>query len=79
VKQPEPKSGAWNAVSIFAPMVSERSNMRFAVVSLLSMGIDLLLFHRLLATGANIELSQVTSFFAGAIVNFALNVRRTFS
>jgi len=53
--------------------------MRFAVVSLLSMGIDLLLFHRLLATGANIELSQVTSFFAGAIVNFALNVRRTFS
>jgi len=43
------------------------------------MVIDLLVFQVLVAAGANIDLSQVTSFFSGAIFNFGLNARGTFA
>ncbi len=65
--------------SILIPMLSEQINKRFAAVSLLGMVIDLLVFQVLVAAGANIDLSQVTSFFSGAIFNFGLNARGTFA
>ena len=62
--------------SILASIVSEPSVKRFARVGLLGMAIDLLVFQVLIAAGASIEPSQITSFFAAAIFNFVLIARR---
>ena len=66
-------------VSILIPVLSEQINKRFAVVGLLGMTIDLLVFQVLVAVGANTDLSQMASFFSGAIFNFGLNARGTFA
>ena len=63
----------WPTASILIPMLREQINKRFAVVSLLGMAIDLLVFRVLFAVGANTDLSQMASFFSGAIFNFGLN------
>ena len=63
------------ATAIVISMLNERSNKRFAVVGLIGMAIDLLMFRILVAMTVNPDLSQVASFFSGAIVNFALNAR----
>ena len=59
--------------SILVTAAIDKCSMRFVDVGLLSMVIDLLVFQVLFALGANLELSQITSFFAGAILSFALN------
>ena len=63
------------ATAIVLSMLNEQSNKRFAVVGLIGMAIDLLMLRILVAKGVNPDLSQVASFFLGAIVNFALNAR----
>ncbi len=73
VKQSEPKNGAWDSMrSNLVNAIVEGCNMRLVGVSLLAMVIDLLVFQVLLALGANVEMFQITSFFAGAILIFAL-------
>jgi dolichol-phosphate mannosyltransferase len=56
-----------------ANAVIDGCTMRLVGVSLLGMVIDFLVFEGLLALGIAAELSQITSFFAGAIVIFGLN------
>ena len=74
MKQPEPKNAVWESPgSTLAAAVVDRCDMRFAAVSGLSMAIDLLVFQILFALEAGLDLSQITSFFAGAILSFALN------
>ena len=74
MKQAEPKNTAWDSTrSILVTAAIDKCNMRFLGVGLLSMVIDLLVFQVLFASGANLELSQIISFFAGAILSFALN------
>ena len=68
-------SEAWPTAAIVISRLNERSNKRFAVVGLLGMAIDLFVFRMLVAMTVNPDLSQVASFFSGAIVNFALNAR----
>jgi len=68
-------SEAWPTAAIVISMLNGRSNKRFALVGLIGMAIDLLMFRILVAKGVNPDLSQVASFFSGAIVNFALNAR----
>jgi dolichol-phosphate mannosyltransferase len=63
------------ATAIVISSLNEQSNKRFAVVGLLGMAIDLFVFRMLVAMTVNPDLSQVASFFSGAIVNFALNAR----
>jgi dolichol-phosphate mannosyltransferase len=73
MKQAEPNNIAW-ARSILVNALIDRCNIRFVVVGLLGLVIDLLLFQLLFALGINFEPAQITSFFAGAILNFALNL-----
>jgi dolichol-phosphate mannosyltransferase len=74
MKQAEPKNPVWDSTrSTLVTAVIDRCNIRFLGVGLLSMVIDLLVFQVLFASGANLELSQIISFFAGAILSFALN------
>ena len=74
MKQAEPKNPVWDSTrSTLVTAVIDRCNMRFVAVGLLSMVIDLLVFQVLFASGANLDLSQIISFFAGAILSFALN------
>ena len=74
MKQAEPKNPVWDSTrSTLVTAVIDRCNMRFVGVGLLSMVIDLLVFQVLFASGANLDLSQIISFFAGAILSFALN------
>src|SRR4029453_14993387 len=76
MKRAELKNGVRDSTrSIVVNAVVDRCNMRFVGVGVLGMVIDLLLFQVLFALGANLELSQITSFFAGALSNFALNAR----
>jgi dolichol-phosphate mannosyltransferase len=56
--------------------VIDRCNTRFVVVGLLGMVIDLLVFQILFRLGIPFEASQIASFFAGAILSFALNAKR---
>jgi dolichol-phosphate mannosyltransferase len=73
VKESEPKNGAWDSTrSHLVNAIVEGCNMRLVSVSLLAMVIDLLVFQVLLALGTNVEMFQITSFFAGAILIFAL-------
>ena len=53
--------------SILVTAAIDKCSMRFVGVGLLSLVIDLLLFQVLFALGAGLELSQITSFFGGAI------------
>jgi dolichol-phosphate mannosyltransferase len=74
MKQAEPKNPVWDSTrSTLVTAVIDRCNMRFLGVGLLSMVTDLFMFQVLFASGANLELSQIISFFAGAILSFALN------
>ena len=74
MKRAEPKNPVWDSTrSILMTAAIEKCNIRFVAVGLLSLVIDLLLFQLLFALGASLELSQITSFFAGAILSFALN------
>jgi len=74
MKRAEPKNPVWDSTrSMLMTAAIEKCNMRFVAVGLLSLVIDLLLFQLLFALGASLELSQITSFFAGAILSFALN------
>src|SRR5262245_56196584 len=59
--------------SIVVNVAIERCSTRFAVVALLGMAIDLLMFQVLSITGTHFGLSQIASFFVGAILSFALN------
>ena len=59
--------------SILVNAANDKCNMRFVYIALLSMALDLLVFQVLFALGANLELAQITSFLAGAILSFALN------
>jgi dolichol-phosphate mannosyltransferase len=56
-----------------ANAVIEGCTMRLVGVSLLGMIIDFLVFAGLFALGTGVELSQITSFFAGAVLIFALD------
>jgi hypothetical protein len=74
MKRAEPKNGVWDSTrSILVNAVIDGSNLRFAAVVLLGMVIDLLLFQLLFTLGINLELWQITRFFGGAILSFALN------
>jgi dolichol-phosphate mannosyltransferase len=76
MKQARTKNLLWESSrSPVANAVSERCNAQFVVVGLLSMAVDFLVFQVLLLGGAHFELSQIASFFAGAILNFALNLQ----
>src|SRR5207247_8991257 len=73
-KQAKSRHAVWHSTrSIMVTAVIEQCNKRFVAVGLLSMVIDLLVFQVLFALGAILELSQITSFFTGAILSFALN------
>jgi dolichol-phosphate mannosyltransferase len=74
VKEFETKNSAWDFTrSRMVNAVIEGRTMRIAGVSLFSMVIDFLVFEGLLALGTALELSQITSFFAGAVLIFALD------
>jgi dolichol-phosphate mannosyltransferase len=74
MKQPEPKNAMWESPgSTLVAAVIDRCDMRFAAISGLSMAIDLLVFQIFFALGAGLGPSQITSFFAGATLSFALN------
>ena len=74
MKQPEPKNAVWESpASSLTAAVVDRCDMRFAAVSGLSMAIDLLVFQILFGLGVGLDLSQITSFFAGAMLSFVLN------
>ncbi len=74
MKSAEPKNAVWESTrSILLSAANDKCNMRFAYIALLSMALDLLVFQVLFALGAHLELAQITSFFAGAILSFALN------
>src|SRR4029453_9332903 len=74
MKRAEMKNGVRDSTrSILVNAAIDRRNLRFVAIGLLGMVIDLLVFQILFALGANLELSQITSFFAGAILSFALN------
>src|SRR4030095_6949172 len=76
MKQAGTKNVLWEATrSIVVNVASERSNTRSVVVGLLGMVIDLLVFQVLFIAGTHFELSQIASFFAGAILSFALNTQ----
>lgn len=74
MKQLEPKNALWDSPgSTLAAAVIDRCNMRFATVSALSMAMDLIVFQILFGLGAGFSVSQITSFFTGATISFALN------
>ena len=74
MKQSEPKNAVWESpASSLTAAVVDRCDMRFAAASSLSMAIDLLVFQLLFGLGVGLDLSQITSFFAGAMLSFALN------
>ena len=76
MKQAGTKNVLWEATrSIVVNVAIERCNTRFVVVGLLGMVIDLLVFQVLFIAGTHFELSQIASFFAGAILSFALNAQ----
>ena len=80
MKQAEPKNPVWDSTrSILVTAVIDKCNMRFVAVGLLGLVIDLLLFQLFFALGLSFEASQITSFFAGAILNFSLNLHRSAS
>ena len=77
MKQAEPKNAVVESTrSILVNAANDKCNMRFVYSALLSMALDLLVFQALFALGANLELAQITSFLAGAILSFALNADR---
>jgi len=74
MKRAEPKNGVWDSTrSILVSTAIDKCSMRFVGVGLLSLVIDLLLFQLLFALGAGLEFSQITSFFGGVVLSFALN------
>ena len=74
MKQARTENVPWKSPrSAVVNAVRERCNAQFVVVGLLSMAVDFLVFQVLLLGGAHFELSQIVSFFTGAILNFALN------
>ena len=74
MKSVEPNNAVWESTrSILLSAANGKCNMRFAYIALLSMALDLLVFQVLFALGAHLELAQITSFFAGAILSVALN------
>src|SRR5262245_60761318 len=74
MKRAELKNGVWDSTRcILATTAIDKGSMRFVRVGLLSLVIDLLLFQLLFALGAGLELSQIASFFGGAVLSFALN------
>lgn len=76
MKRIEPKNGVWDSTRcILLNAAIDGSNWRFVAVGFLSMFIDLLAFQVLFALGADLEPSQIASFFAGALLNFTLNAR----
>ena len=73
MKQAGTKNLPWEVTrSIVVNVAIERCNTRFVIVGLLGMAIDLLVFQVLFIAGTHFELSQIGSFFAGAISSFAL-------
>src|SRR5499433_3745291 len=76
MKQAGTKNVLWEVTrSIVVNVAMERCNTRFVVVGLLGMAVDLLVFQVLFIAGTHFELSQIASFFAGAILSFALNTK----
>ena len=76
MKRAELKNGVRDSTrSILVNAAIDRRNLRFVAIGLLGIVIDLLVFQVLFASGANLESSQIISFFAGALSNFALNAR----
>lgn len=76
MKRAELKNGVRDSTrSILVNAAIDRRNLRFVAIGLLGIVIDLLVFQVLFASGANLEPSQIISFFAGALLNFALNAR----
>jgi dolichol-phosphate mannosyltransferase len=76
MKRAELKNGVRDSTrSILVNAAIDRRNLRFVAIGLLGIVIDLLVFQVLFASGANLEPSQIISFFAGALSNFALNAR----
>ncbi len=74
MKQAGTKSVLWESTrSIVVNAAIEQCNTRFVIVGLLGMAIDLLVFQLLFIAGTDFELSQIASFFAGAMLSFALN------
>ncbi|HXV83091.1 MAG TPA: GtrA family protein, partial [Candidatus Binatia bacterium] len=77
MKQAETKNVLWDSRrSIVVNAAIDRCNTRFVVVGLLGMVIDFLVFQVLFRLGTPFEPSQIASFFAGAILSFALNAER---
>ena len=76
MKQAGTKNVLWEVTrSIVVNVAIERCNTRFVVVGLLGMAVDLLVFQVLFIAGTHFELSQIASFFVGAILSFALNTQ----
>jgi dolichol-phosphate mannosyltransferase len=78
MKQAEPKNPVLDSTrSLLVTAAIDKCSMRFVGVGLLSLVIDLLVFQLLFALGAGLEFSQITSFFGGTVVSFALNASAT--
>ena len=76
MKRAEPKNGVWDSTrSILVNAAIDRRNLQFVAIGLLGIVIDLLVFQVLFALGADLEPSQIVSFFAGVLFNFALNAQ----
>jgi len=68
------KFETWNSTGFhLVNAVIEGCNMRLVGVSLVAMVIDFLVFEVLCRLGVGIELSQIASFFTGAVLIFALD------
>jgi dolichol-phosphate mannosyltransferase len=62
--------------SVLVNAATPQLHRRLVAVGLSGMAIDLLVFQALFALGANVEASQIASFFAGAIVIHVWNAHR---
>jgi len=65
--------------SAFMNAATPELHSRLVTVGLSGMAIDLLVFQALFALGANVEASQIASFFAGVIVILVRHARRVFA
>jgi dolichol-phosphate mannosyltransferase len=65
--------------SAFMNAATPDLHSRLVTVGLSGMAIDLLVFQALFALGANVEASQIASFFAGVIVILVRHARRAFA
>jgi dolichol-phosphate mannosyltransferase len=77
MKRAETKNVLWDSTcsSLLSSAIG-RCNTRFVIVGLLGVITDFVVFQALFGLGTHLELSQIASFLAGAILSFSLNAER---